>query len=40
MKINYFQSGGSTPYRTAHPESAYNVSPETEKLYDIIGPLS
>lgn len=40
MKINYFQSGGSTPYRTAHPESAYNVSPETETLYDVIGPLS
>lgn len=40
MKINYFQQGGSTPYRTAHPESAYNVSPETEALYNIIGPLS
>ncbi len=40
MKINYFQSGGSTPYRTAHPESVYNVSPETEILYNVIGPLS
>ena len=40
MKINYFQQGGSTPYRTAHPESAYNVSPETETLYNVIGPLS
>lgn len=40
MKINYFQQGGSTPYRTAHPELAYNVKPETEILYDVIGPLS
>ena len=40
MKINYFQPGGSTPYRTAHPESAYNVSPETEALYNAIGALS